>query len=278
MNNISNMDDRTVLITQQPNEASASLTTQANAPRFEQLQERMVYAARLKPEEQIIVGINPLIDAATPILGLAADLKKETYQDIELLKARLIDEIKAFEFQALNFGVENNYISLSRYLLCTFVDEAVVTTPWGHNSNWSQQSMLSTFHNETYGGEKFFLLLEKLSRNPAKFLNLLELIYLCLSLGFEGKYRVLSRGLIELDTIRDSLYRQIRSLRGDEPTGLSPNWEPKRVQRHKLARNTSRIGICCVVLLCLIAMFSGFYYVLDQQSAQVAGSYLQITQ
>ncbi|MBL4829778.1 MAG: type IVB secretion system protein IcmH/DotU [Aliivibrio sp.] len=278
MTKTSYMDDRTVLVTQQPNETSPSLTAKTNAPRFEQLQERMVYAARLKSEEQSFVGINPLVDAAAPILGLAAELKLETFQDIDLLKARLIDEIKTFEFQALNFGVENNYISLSRYLLCTFVDEAVVTTPWGHNSSWSQQSMLSTFHNETYGGEKFFLLLEKLSRNPAKFLNLLELIYLCLSLGFEGKYRVLSRGLIELDTIRDSLYRQIRSLRGDEPKGLSPNWEPKRVQRHKLTRNTSRLGICFVVILCLTAMFSGFYYVLDQQSTQVTDSYLQITQ
>lgn len=136
--------------------------------------------------------------------------------------------------------------------------------------------MLSSFHNETYGGEKFFLLLEKLSRNPAKYLDLLELMYLCLSLGFEGKYRVLSRGLVELDAIRDSLYRQIRSLRGDEQASLSPNWEPKQVQRHKLTRQSSWVGIVCVVVFSLCAIYGGFYYVLDQQSEHVIQAFQQI--
>ena len=101
-------------------------------------------------------------------------------------------------------------------------------------------------------------------------------MFLCLSLGFEGKYRVLSRGLVELDAIRDSLYRQIRSLRGDEKSSLSPNWEPKQVQCHKLTRQTSWIGIICVVTVSLCAIYGGFYYVLNQQSELVIHAFQQI--
>ncbi len=274
--NSSNMDDRTVLITQEPHQINPVLTQNMNAPKFDQLQDRMVYAARIKPEEYNFAGNNPLISAASSLLCITCDLKKESYQDIELLKPKLVEELKSFEFQALNSGVESNYVALSRYLLCSFVDEVIVTTPWGSESHWASQSMLSSFHNETYGGEKFFLLLEKLSRNPAKYLDLLELMYLCLSLGFEGKYRVLSRGLVELDAIRDSLYRQIRSLRRDEKSSLSPNWEPKQVQRHKLTRQTSWVGIICVVTISLCAIYGGFYYVLNQQSELVIDAFQQI--
>jgi len=110
---------------------------------------------------------------------------------------------------------ESSQVMAARYVLCTVVDEAVVTTPWGNESEWSQMSLLSSFHNETFGGEKFFQLLDRLSKNPVKHLPMLELMYLCLSLGFEGKYRVQARGMLELEGIRDALYRQIRQLRGD---------------------------------------------------------------
>src|SRR5690606_40799872 len=89
-------------------------------------------------------------------------------------------------FRALQEGVENSQVMATRYVLCTAIDEAVVTTPWGNESEWSQMSLLSSFHNETFGGEKFFQLLERLSRNPVKHLLMLELMYLCLALGFEG--------------------------------------------------------------------------------------------
>ena len=250
-------DDRTVLVDHSPKDQTANLTA-AQGPRFEQLEERMVYAARLQPEDKLNLGISPVIDAAAAIFAFVAVIRSRDSEDTSRLKAQLIDEIKAFEFNALNLGVDNNQIAIGRYLLCSFIDEAVVTTAWGSESNWSQHSMLSTFHNETYGGEKFFQLLERLSRNPAKYLHLLELMYICLSLGFEGKYRVLPRGLLELESIRDSLYRQIRMLRGEEPRALSPNWAPKRLQRHKLTQNAPMLGIAAVVFISLSAIFGGF--------------------
>mgnify|MGYP003621116381 FL=1 len=50
-----------------------------------------------------------------------------------------------------------------------------------------------------------FQLIERFSREPAKNLYLLELLYVCLSLGFEGRFRVESRGTLELESIRDNI-------------------------------------------------------------------------
>ncbi|WP_206197454.1 type IVB secretion system protein IcmH/DotU, partial [Pseudomonas viridiflava] len=90
-------------------------------------------------------------------------------------------------------AIEHDQMLAARYVLCTVLDEAVLTTAWGSSSNWSTMSLLSHFHQETFGGEKFFQLLERLGSNPARHLHLLELMYLCLALGLKGKYRVTLR-------------------------------------------------------------------------------------
>ena len=50
------------------------------------------------------------------------------------------------------------------------------------------------FHNETWGGEKVFQLLAKLAQDVPTHRHLLELIYIVLALGFEGRYRVVDNG------------------------------------------------------------------------------------
>jgi type VI secretion system protein ImpK len=43
----------------------------------------------------------------------------------------------------------------------------------------------------------------------------MELQYLCLTSGFEGRYKVADRGREQLEDIRHDLYRRIRSHRGE---------------------------------------------------------------
>ena len=78
-------------------------------------------------------------------------------------------------------------VKIASYFLCSLIDETVLNTPWGNQSNWGHHSLLIQFHNEAWGGERFFQILDRLKQQPAQGLNLLELAYLCLSLGFEGK-------------------------------------------------------------------------------------------
>lgn len=186
-------------------------------------------------------------------------------EDLHVLKERLAASLRLFEQRALADGLDSGEVMAARYALCTTVDEAVVTTPWGNAGDWSQFSLLSSFHNETFGGEKFFLLLERLSRNPAKHLALLELLYLCLALGFEGKYRVLPRGMVELEAIRDGLYRQLRQLRGDVPRELSPHWQGLDARPRRLIRLVPWWLVGLFTLICLSSLYGGFRLVLEQQ-------------
>ncbi|TBW10166.1 DotU family type IV/VI secretion system protein [Azotobacter chroococcum] len=264
-------DDRTVILNRRGEApAHSPLTDFAAPPRYEELEERMIYAARLRPAEPFALGLNPLAGAAAALLAEAVQLRHAGQaEDLHALNRRLGDELKLFEQRALQAGLENSEVMAARYVLCTLLDEAVVSTPWGNESEWSQMSLLSRFHNETFGGEKFFRLLERLGRNPVKHLALLELMYLCLALGFEGQYRVLPRGMLELEAIRDALYRQIRQLRGDVPREISPHWQGLEDGRRRLVRSVPGGLLALSTLLCLALLYGGFAWVLGEQRERV---------
>lgn len=271
-------DDTTVLLDHQGHGPDSRPMTDSVAPaHFEQLEDRMIYAARLRPAEAFNISLNSLVAAACELLSEVVRLKHSaTREDLKKLNEQLTSRLKLFEVRALQNGAESSQVMAARYVLCSVVDEAVVTTTWGNESEWSQMSLLSSFHNETFGGEKFFQLLDRLSKNPVKHLPMLELMYLCLALGFEGKYRVQARGVLELEGIRDGLYRQIRQLRGDVPRELSPHWQGLNDQRRNLVRVVPAWMVVLFTVVCLAVMYSGFAWVLSEQRDTVLQPYQPI--
>ena len=215
-------------------------------------------------------GLNPLASCATPVISILIKLTESVLNDdINQLKYKLQDELKQFEVNASRSGLPNDKILQARYVLCTALDEIVVSTPWGQESDWSKQSLLSIFHGETWGGEKFFLLLERLEKEPMKNLDILELMYIILSLGFQGKYRVIDNGRGEVENLREDLYRQLRSLKNDFNKELSVNWKGITDRRGALIRYVPLWVVGALSGVILLAMYASFSYMLDQTSAPV---------
>ena len=168
---------------------------------------------------------NPLVAAANPLLDLIPQIRATaSHPSPAMLREHLVDEIRNFEMRAQRAGLSNETILGARYCLCTAIDEAAALTPWGGNGIWSGHSLLVTFHNETWGGEKFFQLLGRLSQHPEDHLDLLELLYYCLALGFEGRYRVVDNGQGQLATLRQRLLLLLRKYRRSYDDALSPHW------------------------------------------------------
>lgn len=182
---------------------------------------------RLWPDQRTFTGSgNPLVAAANSLLVLIPQIRATaTHPSPQLLREHLLDEVRQFEMRAQQAGIPNETILGARYCLCTALDEAAALTPWGGGGVWSAHSLLVTFHNETWGGEKFFQLLAKLSQNPRQHIDLLELLYYCLLLGFEGRYRVADNGRSQLDTVRQRLLLILRDVRGEYASPLSPHWQ-----------------------------------------------------
>jgi type VI secretion system protein ImpK len=170
-------------------------------------------------------GLNPLITAASPMLNAVTQLRSSlTHPNPQGLKETLSQGIRAFEAKAKASGVEPQKVIAARYVLCTFLDEAAASTPWGGSGVWGKHSLLVMFHNEAWGGEKVFQLMAKLAENPGANRDLLELLYVVLALGFEGRYRVLDNGRSQLELLRERLLVMLRKQRGEYERELSPHW------------------------------------------------------
>ena len=218
------------------------------------------------------VGVNSLLAAAASIIELVGRLKFfPSDRDAEVLRTRVIGEIKEFESRAFAAQVPPETVRTGRYALCATVDDVVLNTPWGSRSMWSRSSMVGTFHNEVQGGERFFELLENMHRNPGGHLDVLELMYVCLSLGFEGKYRVLPRGSSELGELRHGLYRMLRENRGDFERDLSPRWRGLEKAHRPLASFVPFWVIGVAAAAALAAIFTWLSFSLNASSDEAVG-------
>ncbi|GAA4497467.1 type IVB secretion system protein IcmH/DotU [Pseudaeromonas paramecii] len=164
-------------------------------------------------------SLNPMVDAVTPLLGMVLRVRQLSHHDqVDVLYQQVVCEIQAIEQELLAQGYENGVVLSFRYILCSFIDEAVMTREWGSQSAWSEHSLLARFHNETWGGEKVFVLLAKLQADPQRYRDILEFIFLCLCLGFEGRYRVMSHGREAFDRLVRDLHQ---TLYGDQPSPVA---------------------------------------------------------
>jgi type VI secretion system protein ImpK len=214
--------------------------------------------------------LNPLEKASSGLLALLTRLNTSKNQSDPVgLKNKIIKEIQQFQLNAQASDIDPDTISSSRYILCTVLDEAVLSTPWGNSSGWAQQSLLSLFHKEVSGGERFFDLLKSLAQNPTKNRNLLELMYLCLALGFEGRYRLIENGKNKLISIREWLYRILQKERGIAETTLSPHWQGVTDRRNPLMRLIPLWVFGAIAASLLAIMFSVFLFKLNNDSDPV---------
>lgn len=163
---------------------------------------------------------NPLIEAAKPVLILANSMQQTTSQlstDSLINKFSLL--INNFEENAEKNGAKYDAIQAAKYCLCTFVDELAVRAGWA-DETWSNNSLLVSFYDETWGGERFFEIIQNLKQDSDKNIDLLEFMYLCLQFGYKGKYQVLNNGELEIDKIKRDLLALIHSKRPDQTANL----------------------------------------------------------
>jgi type VI secretion system protein ImpK len=182
-------------------------------------------------------GRNPILQAAAPLIAIASRLQSTVVQaDVASLRHQAMQEVRVFDDRLRTAGVIPEDALVARYLLCTFFDSAVLNTPWGAQSDWSGQSLLVTFHKEKSGGEKFFQILDRLSPQPSRYIDLIELQYVCLALGYEGMYRIDERGRGRLAELQHNLHRIIRDARQLRDEDLSIRWKGVEDRRNPLFR------------------------------------------
>lgn len=202
-------------------------------------------------------GLNPLADAASSLFTAIGHLKQiGTCRQRENLQRELIQTVVTFQETITQLGYQPEYVIVCRYVMCATIDDIIKSTSWGSEGQWEAYALLPALNQEPTREDKFFTILERVIQEPAHYIDLMELMYLCLSLGYQGQYRVTDQNQYALEQITHALYKHIRAYRG----GFSKTLSPMPLKPHARTSNPPTdqslpgwlilfIGVCLVMVL-----------------------------
>jgi type VI secretion system protein ImpK len=166
-----------------------------------------------------------LADLSGPIFKLALYLDKEPAElEAGTLAARFDDALKEFEAAATRANVPLADIRLAKYAMTAFIDQKVLTSDLALKDAWLEKPLQMTYFDDFNAGEEFYVKLDHLRNSgEAGRFDVMEVFYLCLVLGFTGKYGD-KRGEEQRRILIDRLAREIADSR-QAGTALSPHWQ-----------------------------------------------------
>lgn len=209
-------------------------------------------------------GINALVGAANPVLAAVAQIRHAlTHPDPEGLRASLQQRVETFETAARAAGADEETVAAARFALEALVNESAASTPWG--ASWT-----------TDEGQRFFQLLERHSADPATNRDLLEFLYVCLALGYEGRYRGAPEARQTLAEIRGKLLGQLRAQRPARDGELSGHWRGVQARERRPAGALGFWVAGSSSALLLAALYVGYSVSLGSLSDPVARELAQL--
>jgi type VI secretion system protein ImpK len=212
-----------------------------------------------------------LLKAAEPLLALAPRLRTHVPpRDVDHLYAKVKAEVERFTQNASSARLPPDEVAMGRYALCALLDDIVLNTPWGPRSRWPSQRLAAVFHQDVDAGRGFFRELEQAERAPERHHDLLELMYACLAMGFEGVYRINPPPGRTLQQIKEDLYRLLGRFRSHVDRSLSPNWQGSGIALAPEQRGVPpwTAGVAGLALLAIL--YAGFSYRLSGYGDDVA--------
>lgn len=143
--------------------------------------------------------------------------------DVRAVYQRFDELLRGIDADGQRGGATADNVRLVIFALAAFADEMILSSKLPFRAAWADQPLQLTYFNENAAGEEFFTRLEVSRRlRDAGAADVLESYYLCLSLGFKGRFG----GSPKLEKQRRSLLEQlvadIRVARGNA-SGLSPH-------------------------------------------------------
>lgn len=167
-----------------------------------------------------------LADLCGDLLAFALQLKRSADPgDAEMLRTKIDEQFRALETKARQADIPADDVQQAKYAIAAFIDEMILTSSWGLKDSWADKPLQLAYFNDFAAGEEFYNQIDAL--RGAKRNGVLEVYYLCLALGFRGKFVDL-QGMEKKKVLMDTMLREIRGAAPAAPGtgGLSPSWQP----------------------------------------------------
>ena len=209
-------------------------------------------------------GSKNYIDLYLPLLGKITTLRQSDHVE-------QIDQIRV-ELQQMYQDIMNRVASQRdssdrnrekniSYLLCCYIDEAILSNSWGVASRWINDSFLSQ-HHPVLGGEHFYQRLKECLDEPRQHSEELQLFFLILSTGYLGKMRMLKDAPKHIADLRHRIYQNGIEPYIDSSFHFSVFQDLEMEKETRFLSRLQRFAFPLAILAVVIAYFSLNYALL----------------
>lgn len=199
-------------------------------------------------------------DVFTVIVRLRSN--RQAVANAEAFRANIVAVLKKVEQEAIQRGYSSEDVGLASFAVVAFLDETILSSLNPAFSDWERQPLqvqLRLIRGGHLAGEVFFQYVERLLtlRETQELADLLEVYYLCLLLGYKGRYSLSEPAA--LYGIRDVIGEKLRQIRGPAQP-LSPTWAPgagvaPRARDPWIKRLLYSSAACLLLALALFILF-----------------------
>ncbi|PWT95641.1 MAG: type VI secretion system protein ImpK [Blastocatellia bacterium] len=160
---------------------------------------------------------------AAPVLKLVLKLRAETLVPTPELRPTVHTLLQEMEQRAAKLRYPDKQIKDVKFALAAFVDETVLNVNSPLLEEWEKFPLQLEYFGEHLAGVNFFEKLNGLIRDIKAEVDVVEIYYLCLLLGFKGKYKVYMED--ELQDLIKNTAAHLRQVGRLQQADLSPHWQ-----------------------------------------------------
>ena len=174
----------------------------------------------------------------------------------DFLLGQLLDD---FDRRAERYRFNHKIVQVSKFALAAFVDETVLTGDFFLKEEWEKFPLQLEYFGEQLAGNKFFEKLEAMIRQIDQTADAVEIYYVCMLLGFKGRYAVYEHEKLLgiMQRTADALVKAGKISKVE----LSPHWlandqpEPPEKRGMPTWAKVAAFGGLCFALLMYLVMF-----------------------
>lgn len=196
-----------------------------------------------------------LVSLAAPVFDLILRIKAGIVTPSTELRPQIAAMLQKYEERALRHRFSEKIVRLAKFALAAFVDETVLTNDFPLKEEWEKYPLQLEYFGEHLAGNKFFERLEAMLRQPEAAADAIEVYYVCLLLGFKGKYAVyLESELLDVIQRTGAALQKIGRLKNIElsPHGVAAD-QPEPPQKYPFlpfwAKITAGAGLGLALLI-----------------------------
>lgn len=183
---------------------------------------------------------------------------------------RLLDN---FERNARMMHASADDVYAAKYAFCAAVDETILSSNMPIRDVWEQSPLQLMLFGDQLAGENFYVKLKEVRHRGEASVQTLEVFYMCLLTGFQGKYML--DGKEKLNYLIATLDKEIAHLKGKRAQFAPHAKSPDNI-KHLMKADIPMWVVGATLALLGILTYAGLSWLLAQHTNTALGSYFDV--